>query len=72
MIEKETLDMVVRNAALSASSVAIGFQGTGAEKTRITIERAIEALEANGMITIVDPEEWSYFFVPDPPYESPF
>lgn len=60
----ERLKWAVQNGCFAADDVAIGFQGTPAEKTRAVIERALEALITNGIITINDPEDW-------PPYFSP-
>lgn len=62
---------LIRNACFAADTVAIGFTGTGADKTRAIIERALEALEANGMIKIIPEEEWPQWFIPDPPYTIP-
>lgn len=67
----DTLDALIRNACLAADEVAIGFQGTAAEKTRAVIERALEALIANGQITVVPIEDWPHWYIPAPPYELP-
>lgn len=61
---------VVHLGCLAADEVAIGFTGTGAEKTRAIVERALEALLANGVIKIVPDEELPMFFAPFPPYEG--
>ena len=60
--------ILVKNACFSADSVAIGFRGTEAEKTRAVIHRALEALLANNYITIVPPEERPFVYIPEPPY----
>lgn len=75
MIEPEVKHLLVRNGTMSANAVAIGLNATtltGAERTRIIVERTIEALEANGLITVVPADEWPDFYIPDPPYRSPW
>lgn len=67
---EETMRWLVRNACMSADSVAIGFNGTPAAKTRAVVERALEALLANGLIKVVPNEEWRDFYVIDPPYKG--
>lgn len=61
----ERMRWAVQNACFAADSVAIGFAGTQAEKTRAVIERALEALVVNGMIEIKDPDEWPGIFAVD-------
>lgn len=68
----EVMDWLVRNASFSADSVAIGFVGTNAQKTKVIIKRSLEALIANGQIKVVPVEEWNDYYVPDPPYELKF
>jgi hypothetical protein len=60
---------VIQFGVLSADDVAIGFVGTGAERTRAIVTRALEALEANGVISIVPDEKLPPYYVPFPPYE---
>jgi len=60
----------VRAACMAADSVAVGFQGTGAERTRATIQRAIEALLGNGIVTPVPRGESPDWIVLDPPYKA--
>ncbi len=67
---KDVMDMVVQNGCFSADALISNFQGTGAEKTRLTIQRALEALEANGIITINDTDIWPNYYIPDPPYKG--
>jgi len=69
-IPDDTLKNLVRNACLSADVVAVGFQGTNAEKTRAILTRALEALEANGLIRVTPIEEWPHFYFLDPPYSA--
>jgi hypothetical protein len=64
-------DILVRNACFSADAVAVGFIGTEADKTRAIVRRALEALEANGMIKVVPESEWPSWYIPDPPYKVP-
>ncbi len=64
----EVMEWLVRNGCFSADSVAIGFQGTPAAKTRAVIHRALEGLIANGCIHVPAPADWNEFYVPDPPY----
>jgi hypothetical protein len=74
VIQTETLQYLVQQACYSADGVAIDRKAegaTGAEVTRAVIARALEALEANGYITVVPPAEWPDWFVPEPPYEVP-
>lgn len=71
----EAREWLLRNARLSADLVVFesGFRElTGAQQTSKIIERAVEALEANGLIKVLPPEEWPETYVPDPPYERPF
>lgn len=63
-------DRLVQNAVLAADEVAISFQGTNADKTRAVVRRALEALEANGLITVTPEEDRPMFFAPFPPYEQ--
>lgn len=70
--DAEVMEWLVRNACMSADSVAIGFQGTNAAKTRAVVQRALEALIANGQIAIKPLDEWPEYYVIDPPYKSPF
>lgn len=67
MSNERTMKALVQNACFAADAVAIGFEGTGAEKTRAVIAKALEALEANGMIVVTPIEEWPTLFFPDPP-----
>ena len=69
MIDPEVLARLTQNACFSADAIAIGFPGTGAERTRATVQRALEALEANGLITVVPQENWPEWYVPEPPYK---
>lgn len=62
---------LVQNATLAADEVALSpeFQSlTGAAKTRALVERALEALEANGLITVTPEADRPFFFAPFPPY----
>lgn len=63
---------LVHNACFSADEVAMGFEGTGAERTRAVIERALEALIANGLITMTPKKDWPEYYVPFPPYRPPW
>lgn len=63
-------DQLVQDGVLAADEVAIGFRGTDAEKTRAVVRRALEALEANGLITVTPVDERPMFFAPFPPYEQ--
>lgn len=69
-VTKSTLDMLVRNATMAADSVAIGFVGTEAAKTRAVFKRGLASLFANGMIEAVDPELWSDWFMMDKRIEA--
>lgn len=77
MIDPETLEQLVRNASMSADSAVLdlvqnsgGRFPTGAERTRVAIQRALEALEANGLITVKPLSEWPEYYSVDPPYPS--
>jgi hypothetical protein len=72
MIEETVLDYLVQNACFSADSVAVGFEGTPAQKTHAVITRALEALEANGLISITPLDDWPIAYAADPPYKNPF
>ena len=76
MIHPDDKQWLVRNACMSANSVVIGPDAptglTGAERTRIIVERALEALEANGLITVAPADAWPDYYIPDPPYRSPW
>lgn len=63
-------DQMVENAAFSADSVAFGFSGTPAERTRAIVRRALEALEGNGLITVIPVGDWPTHFIADPPYSG--
>jgi hypothetical protein len=71
-VDPQTLDQLVQNMTLAADSVAVGFQGTGAERTRATIRRAVEAAIGNGLITVTPQSEWPEWIVVDPPYQAAF
>lgn len=60
---------LVRNAAMSADTVAISHPGPNAAKTRAIIERAFEYAANNGLIVLVDPKDWPAITVLDPPYK---
>ena len=68
---EEVLEWLVQNGSFAADMVAVGHPGTGAEKTRAIVKKALEALIGNGQIHIVPPTEWNYYFLPDPPYDNP-
>lgn len=65
-------DQTVQLACLAADEVVLldnlANPMTGAEKTRAIVRRALEALEANGVIYIVPDENHPFFFRPFPPY----
>lgn len=61
---------LLQNACIAADDVAIRFQGTDSERTRAVVQRALEALEANGLITVVPEEDRPFFFAPFPPYNN--
>lgn len=65
------LEQATHLGSMAADDVAIGFTGTGAERTRAVVERTLEALEANGIITIHDPKTWPKWFTPYPPFSAP-
>lgn len=65
-------DPLILNACFSADSVAIGFKGSSADLTKAIVQRTLEALEANGMITIIPEREWPEYYIPDPPYKAPW
>lgn len=67
-IDPETKALLMQLACFSADEVAIGFQGTQAARTAAVIERAIEALVANGVITVTPREQWGLLYAPYPPY----
>lgn len=69
---QDPMDALVQLACMSADDVAIGFQGTNAERTRAIVRRAIEALVANCIITIAPIDSWPGFYTPFPPYETTF
>lgn len=68
MADMNIFNELVQNATISADDVAIGFRGTNADRTQAIVRRALEALEANGMITVVPVEQWPPFYTPFPPY----
>lgn len=75
MTDSRTMEWVVRNACFSADIVAMertAAGDTGAQVTEAIIKRSLEALVANGIIAIKDPDDWPPFYVPDPPYKSIF
>ena len=61
---------VVQSACFAADQVAMGFLGTPAAKTQAVLQRALEALVANGLISVVAEEEWPFVFAPFPPYKN--
>lgn len=69
-VTKSTLDMLVQNASMAADTVAIGFVGTEASKTKAVLKRGLASLFANGMIEPVDPELWSAWFMADKRIEA--
>jgi hypothetical protein len=70
-ITPETMDSIVQNAAFAADNAVIGFEGTGAAKTRAAVIRAVEFLIGNGLVAVVDPEYWPTWLKMDPPYPAP-
>lgn len=62
-------DELVRNACFSADEVAMEFYDSGADRTRAVVRRALEALEANELITVKPLEEWPDTYAPYPPYK---
>lgn len=65
----QVTDQVVHLATLAADEVAIyGRYDTPAEKTEAIVRRALEALEANGVIYIVPDENHPFFYKPFPPF----
>jgi hypothetical protein len=65
------IDELVQNGCLAADVVVIGFDGTGAERTRAGLRRALECLIGNGMIEVKPRAEWPEWVAIDPPYELP-
>jgi hypothetical protein len=66
---------LLQNALFAADTAAIDARRRNlapAQVTRAAVARALEALEANGMIQFVPPADWPPYFVPDPPYRSEF
>lgn len=63
----DLLDKLTRKGTSAADSVAIGFAGTGAERTRASVRAALRMLLANGLITAVPSEEWPEYVAIDPP-----
>lgn len=66
-------EQVVQLGCLAADEVVFfnyenATHMTGAEKTRAIVKRALEALDANGIIYIVPDENQPFFFRPFPPY----
>ena len=61
---------VVQSACFAADQVAMEFLGTPAAKTQAVLQRALEALVANGLISVVAEEEWPFVFAPVPPYKN--
>jgi len=45
------------------------FYDSGADRTRAVVRRALEALEANELITVKPLEEWPDTYAPYPPYK---
>lgn len=67
---KEAFDALVQNGCFAADTVAIGFEGTGAEKTRAIVSRALGALLANGLIEVKDPADWPEWIALDERYSE--
>ena len=61
---------VVQSACFAADQVAMEFLGTPAAKTQAVLQRALEALVANGLISVVAEEDWPFIFEPFPPYKN--
>lgn len=72
MTDSDTFTHLVRNACFSADSVAVDFTGASLNLTRALVTRALEALLANGLISVTPLEEWPDYYIPDPPYVNPF
>lgn len=72
MADNEVFTHLIRNACFSADSVAIEFEGTTSKFTEAVVTRALEALIANGLISVTPLEEWPEYYMPDPPYVNPF
>ena len=70
-VPRGTMQALVQDATMSADAVAMQPHLTHAEATRAIVRRAIEALAANGRITVVPIEQWPDAYVIDPPYDSP-
>jgi hypothetical protein len=71
----EELEHLVSRAASAADMVAFTpeFQTmTGAEQCRAFLQRGLEALIANGLISVTPMDEWPEYFVSTPPYMHPF
>lgn len=53
----QDLDELARYGALAADLAVIGFQGTGAQRTRIAVRAALRMLLANGLVTAVPAQD---------------
>jgi hypothetical protein len=70
MTDAAVFDQLVRNGCLAADAVAIGFQGTGAQRTRAIVSRALGSLLENGLIEVKDPAEWPAWLSLDEPHPA--
>jgi len=66
------LDRLVQLGSMAADNVAIGFVGTGAERTKASVREALQCLLANGLIQMTPIDQWPEYVALDPPYQLPF
>lgn len=55
---QEDFDQALRTARVAADDVAIGFQGTAAQRTGAIVKRALGALMAQGIVTLTPRDTW--------------
>lgn len=65
------LDQLTSHGSAAADMVAIGFSGTGAERTKASVRAALRMLLANGLIAAVPEDDWPPYVVLDPPGGQP-
>lgn len=63
-------DQILRTATLSTDLTALYFVGTGADRNRAVLKRALEVLEHNKMITFTEPDTWPEWISLDPVIEE--
>ena len=69
-MDRADFDELVKNASLSADSVAMRRHPTEAQRTRAIVERTLLFAFGNGLIDLKPRAEWPAWMTIDPPFDN--